>query len=437
MIVTLGKLILCLSILVSVSVLPARAESLLSNGKVNDLVALAVLEISKPESERNVEVAIKSFEAAANKGSAYAKHSLGLIYTEGIGVEKDREKAFSFFSDGAKSNFPPSQNQLANLYMDGYPNPNRTFFNYRQAVKLYEKAANAGYKYAEYNLGNAYRTGKGKTKNLSLAHSWFRKSAEQGVSESMYFLGFSYEIGAAGTRDRNLARYWYCKASSQRLELATWVLNSRYSGLRSCNTASMSVEPEEDSSDLERRLSALHKQSRAPTISQKQRALAKSNPASFQKQGEQQLEKSFAKIFKFLGEFAAEAVTAAVAGAIVYKISEELDLDPSTFDQPINRQSYSDPSKSNRLEFNSYRYSAGASITSKSCSCQCVNGEMAALCRSSVDVPPICVGVCPVSAPLPRPPQTSRPPLPGTSSCRQEQVYNYALRNYQWRQVCR
>ena len=36
------------------------AENLIVNGEVNDLVALAVVEISKPESERNMEMAIKA-----------------------------------------------------------------------------------------------------------------------------------------------------------------------------------------------------------------------------------------------------------------------------------------------------------------------------------------------------------------------------------------
>lgn len=48
-----------------------------------------------------------------------------------------------------------------------------------------------------------------------------------------------------------------------------------------------------------------------------------------------------------------------------------------------------------------------------SCSCECVNGQMQALCDSAIDLPPI-----------------------GTSQCWQEQVYNPMLNDYEWQEIC-
>ena len=54
--------------------------------------------------------------------------------------------------------------------------------------------------------------------------------------------------------------------------------------------------------------------------------------------------------------------------------------------------------------------SAGAQKTS-SCRCTCVNGEVKALCSSSIDVPPICAPrVCPIVTPSVKPVAPPRVP---------------------------
>ena len=72
------------------------------------------------------------------------------------------------------------------------------------------------------------------------------------------------------------------------------------------------------------------------------------------------------------------------------------------------------------------------------CVCRCVNGEVRALCSSSIDVPPICSPqVCPIAPPSVAPIQTPRVPLVGTTVCRQVQVQNPRTGQYEWREVCR
>lgn len=76
--------------------------------------------------------------------------------------------------------------------------------------------------------------------------------------------------------------------------------------------------------------------------------------------------------------------------------------------------------------------------TDASCVCRCVNGEMQALCSSSIDLPPICPPtVCPITPPSIAPIQTPRVPPIGTTVCRQAQVFNQRTGQYEWREVCR
>jgi hypothetical protein len=75
---------------------------------------------------------------------------------------------------------------------------------------------------------------------------------------------------------------------------------------------------------------------------------------------------------------------------------------------------------------------------SASCVCRCVNGEVQALCSSSIDLPPICPPrVCPITPPSVAPIQAPRVPPIGTTVCRQAQVFNQRTGQYEWREVCR
>lgn len=72
-----------------------------------------------------------------------------------------------------------------------------------------------------------------------------------------------------------------------------------------------------------------------------------------------------------------------------------------------------------------------------SCSCECVNGQMQALCDSAIDLPPICPPkICPLPSPRRAPLQSPTLPPIGTSQCWQEQVYNPMLNDYEWQKIC-
>lgn len=84
----------------------------------------------------------------------------------------------------------------------------------------------------------------------------------------------------------------------------------------------------------------------------------------------------------------------------------------------------------------------GASVSggnaSAACVCRCVDGEVKAICSSSIDLPPICAPrICPLTPPSLEPlPRPTLPPI-GTKTCRQEQVYNEYTKRYEWKTICR
>lgn len=82
---------------------------------------------------------------------------------------------------------------------------------------------------------------------------------------------------------------------------------------------------------------------------------------------------------------------------------------------------------------------AGVAVAQKtsSCRCACVNGEVKALCSSSIDVPPVCAPrVCAIVMPSVKPVEPPRVPPVGTSKCTLKQVYNERTKKYEWKSVC-
>lgn len=72
-----------------------------------------------------------------------------------------------------------------------------------------------------------------------------------------------------------------------------------------------------------------------------------------------------------------------------------------------------------------------------SCECRCVDGEMRALCSSSIEIAPICPAVAcgiPPAAIAPIKPLRIAPL--GTSQCTQRQVLNPDTHQYEWRRLC-
>ena len=78
------------------------------------------------------------------------------------------------------------------------------------------------------------------------------------------------------------------------------------------------------------------------------------------------------------------------------------------------------------------------SSANAACECRCVNGQVKALCTSTLDIPPICAPqICPIVPPSIQPiPKPDLPPL-GTTSCREVQVFNPSTGRYEWQRVCR
>ncbi len=105
-----------------------------------------------------------------------------------------------------------AQFNLGNAYRLGRgslaPNP-------VEAAKWYRKAAEQGHPYAQFSLGLALYNGDGVKKDLAEAISWYRKSAEGGADKAQFNLGNAYWNGKGAPQDYVEAAKWYRKAAEQ------------------------------------------------------------------------------------------------------------------------------------------------------------------------------------------------------------------------------
>ena len=81
--------------------------------------------------------------------------------------------------------------------------------NIEKAIEWYEKGAEKGDKYAYYNLGFIYKNEEEK-RDDNKSFEWYKKAAEAGDADAMYELGIIYEINY---QNRYEAAQWYLKAN--------------------------------------------------------------------------------------------------------------------------------------------------------------------------------------------------------------------------------
>ena len=117
--------------------------------------------------------ALRIWQPLADGGNKFAQFSLGSLYFEGAGVEK----------------------------------------NYDESAKWFRLAAEQGYAPAQFNLGNAYKHGQGVEQDDAKAATWWRKAAEQEFAPAQFNLGTQYYFGRGVEKNEEMAILWYRRAA--------------------------------------------------------------------------------------------------------------------------------------------------------------------------------------------------------------------------------
>jgi TPR repeat protein len=148
-------------------------------------------------SDKNYPAALLACTREANAGNQQAQRNLGVIYDQGLGVNKDPAQAALWFRKAADTGNRDATFQLATLYESGRGVPQ----DQQQAMSWYRKAALLGDADSQVKLGRAYMDGKGVDKDEGEASAWFQRAADQGNFYALNRLGAMYIDGKGVHKD--------------------------------------------------------------------------------------------------------------------------------------------------------------------------------------------------------------------------------------------
>jgi TPR repeat protein len=153
--------------------------------------------------QRDLTAAERWYRKSAEQGNAEAEFALGQMYSRGWGVPRDEADAMRWMqmANSPESDGPPTDWSL----VEGYGMQQ----DQKQAAYWYELAAQKGHAEAQFNLGRLYATGKGGIPHdEEQALRWVRAAASQGYPPAQARLGARYAEGLGIAQDSKRAFFW-------------------------------------------------------------------------------------------------------------------------------------------------------------------------------------------------------------------------------------
>jgi hypothetical protein len=116
----------------------------------------------------------------AIEGNMAAQYNIGVMYSSGIGVEEDYEKAIEWLGKAALQGDQQAQVNLGVMHGYGQGVP----INHSEAIRWFSMAAKNGVGFAQYNLGMQYFFGKGVPADKIRGASWWMLASNQGDADA-------------------------------------------------------------------------------------------------------------------------------------------------------------------------------------------------------------------------------------------------------------
>jgi len=143
--------------------------------------------------------ALNTFYALAKEDDAKSQYNVGLLYANGLGVQKDLVEAQQWYEKAAKQGNGAAQYNLAQLY---HLQGQKDVHAYERAKYWYEKAIEAGIKEAYNNLGTLYLKALGMKKNEQKAFELFSQGTQNGDGAAQVNMAVLYAWGQTVSHDK-------------------------------------------------------------------------------------------------------------------------------------------------------------------------------------------------------------------------------------------
>jgi localization factor PodJL len=154
-----------------------------------------------------ISTALRTAAAANNPAADY---EIGARYAEGRGVPQSSQEAVRWFEKAANAGFVPAQFRLASLNEKG----DGVKKDVQAARRLYLAAAGKGHAKAMHNLAVLYAEGIDGRPDFKAAGQWFRKAAGYGITDSQYNLAILYARGIGVEQNLAESYKWFALAAA-------------------------------------------------------------------------------------------------------------------------------------------------------------------------------------------------------------------------------
>lgn len=152
--------------------------------------------------EKNDVKALELYERAAEFKQPYALFNLAILYINGLGgAPHNQFKAHELFMEAAIREVPPAMYEIALMLERGLG----CLQNYSEAAFWYEEGAKRGHLQSFNNLGVLYKEGHGVEKNEAKCFICFKKAADGSLAEGLYNLGLLYDQGIGCEQNHDTA----------------------------------------------------------------------------------------------------------------------------------------------------------------------------------------------------------------------------------------
>ena len=176
-------------------------------------------------------IAARHVGALARQGVLAAQVRYGRMLLDGVGVERDFERASGWFRTAARDGDADAMNMAGRCYENGWG----VARDDGVAAHWFARSASLGHAWGQYNFGHMFLDGRGVEKDLGAAFGWYMKAALQGHARAMNLVGRCLEEGWGTGRDMAAAEGWYRRSAQAgyfraQYNLASVVVGQRLAG---------------------------------------------------------------------------------------------------------------------------------------------------------------------------------------------------------------
>ena len=157
----------------------------------------------------NIAAALPHLQKDARAGDPEAAYILGLLYSNGDGVERNLSMALGWFQRAATNGSDDAAFQLGDAHRLGLGTPQ----DITKSIFWYTRAADDGIPKAAQALARIYRLGDGVRRDYATAIHWLEIAASQHYAPAYHELGRLHLEGIGISKDARAAAHYFELAS--------------------------------------------------------------------------------------------------------------------------------------------------------------------------------------------------------------------------------